>query len=59
MTKSISINGNLVAVLNALSSGPSCPVHTYEIAGGYVYEVAGQWKLQRRGQWPVPVKVVA
>lgn len=49
MTKSIHINGRAAVVLNALSCGPGCTPHTYELKGGsYVYQIAGQWWLQER-----------
>lgn len=55
----LSIDGKPAKVFNALSSGPDCEPHTFELSNGdHVYEVAGVWKLQRRGQFAYPVSVV-
>ena len=54
----ITINGRQYEATNALSSGPGCEAHTYELRGGdYVYRVADTWWLQQRGQWKRAVEV--
>jgi hypothetical protein len=57
--RTIKIDSREYPVLNAYSSGPGAPKHTYDIPGGYVYGIAGVWKLQRPGQYPQTVTVEA
>ena len=60
----VMVDGKPWRVLDALSCGPGCVPHTYELAGGaYVFEVAGVWQLvlprPRGPQGPVSVEVSA
>ena len=58
----VRIDGQETATTNALSSGPGCKAHTYELShGAWVQEIAGTWWLHQPGQFPraVSVEVVA
>jgi hypothetical protein len=58
--QTIQVNGVSRKVTNRLSSGPGCPVHTYELTrGAYVYEIGGRWFLQERANFAIPCTVIA
>ena len=58
MANVITVCGLERKVFNALSCGPGCVPHTYELGGGaYVYRIADDWWLQERGQFKRKVEV--
>lgn len=59
----VAIDGRGQSVTNALSCGPGCTPHTFELTnagrgGRYVQRIGAQWMLQEPGQTPRNVKVI-
>jgi hypothetical protein len=42
------VDGNEVQILDKLSSGPGCPVHTYQLSNGWLYEIGNQWYFDQK-----------
>lgn len=55
--RTIKVDGRDREVFDALSCGPGCVPHTYEIRGGYVEKIAGVWWMQEPGQFKRQVEV--